>query len=133
MEVKEGIEKWSKEELIDLILCKADSDEGFRRLIYSKISNIGTDSLLIHKWNEVQENIISLSYEKYIDDQIEIDLIYESCYEIIRFLDENDASIDEMNMVLKMIRENMYYNEYGLDELMEDLADSLIKKIDATE
>lgn len=32
-EIKDGIENWSKDDLINLIIEKADSDHGFLRLI----------------------------------------------------------------------------------------------------
>ena len=64
--LKNDISTWSKDELIELIMQKADTDSGFYRLISLKIHNAGTDSILIHKWNTIQENVLSLSYEKNI-------------------------------------------------------------------
>lgn len=130
--LKNEISTWSKDELIALIMQKADTDAGFYRLISLKIHNAGTDSLLIHKWNAIQENVVYLSYEKYIDNQQEIAEIWNLCYEMIRFLDENSAAYNEMKDILQDILVHGYYDHVGCYDPMHDLADCLFKKLDTS-
>ncbi|MDO4189894.1 MAG: hypothetical protein Q4D29_12995 [Lachnospiraceae bacterium] len=127
--LKEVISTWSKDDLIDLIIMKADSDYGFYRHIALMIKNATTDSVLIHKWNEIQENLISLSYDRYIDDQQEIANIWEICEDIIQFLDENEAEQNEMKDILQDIIEHDYYADVSCDEPMGELAECLSEKL----
>jgi len=130
-EIKDGISDWSKDELINLIVEKADFDHGFLRLIKLRISSNNKDTTeLIRKWNKIKEYVISLSYEKYIDDQQEIADIWETCYEIIRFLDENDAFNVDMKNILEDILVNEYYDHVGCYYPMHELADVLFNKLD---
>lgn len=130
--LRSDISTWSKDELIDLIMQKADTDPGFYRLISLKIHNAGTDSILIHKWNTIQENILNLSYEKYIDDQVEISVIWQTCFEIIRFLEYNDVPHAEMKEILQDILMHGYYDHVGCYDPMYALADCLFNKLDTS-
>lgn len=130
--LKDDISTWSKDELINLIIAKADTDAGFYRLISLKIHNAGTDSVLIHKWNLIQENILSLSYKKYINDDIEISVIWQTCFEIMRFLECNDAPYGEMRDILQDILVHGYYDHVGCYEPMYALADCLFRKLDTS-
>ena len=125
--LRSDISTWSKDELIDLIMQKADTDSGFYRLISLKIHNAGTDSILIHKWN-----ILNLSYEKYIDDQVEISVIWQTCFEIIRFLEYNDVPHAEMKEILQDILMHGYYDHVGCYDPMYALADCLFNKLDTS-
>ena len=130
-EIKDGIQSWSKEDLINLIVEKADSDHGFLRLIKLRI-NSGSEatSKLKKRWNLIQENVLSLSYEKYIDDQQEIADIWELCYEIIRFLDENECEYDDLKVILQDILVNEYYDHVGCYDPMEELSKVLFDKLE---
>lgn len=131
-EIKDGIQSWSKEALINLIVEKADSDHGFLRLLKLRINSENeATSELKKKWNLIQENVLSLSYEKYIDDQVEIDTIYDACYEMIRFLDKYDCEYADMKAILQDILVNEYYDRVGCYFPMEELSKVLFKKLES--
>lgn len=130
--IKGELNAWSKEELVELITNKAETDPGFYRLISLKLHNMSTNSCLIKKWNMIQENILHLSYEKHIDDQQEIADIWQLCFEIIRFLDVSSAPYDEMKGILQDILLHGYYGNVGCYDPMYALADCLFNKLDTS-
>lgn len=75
-------------------------------------------------WNQVQEGIKWLSYEK-IDDQPEIEIIRNICEALIRIgtLEQEDWEVRK-NVLTDIIR-NKYYDYYSCGDVMEELAEKL--------
>lgn len=76
-------------------------------------------------WSQIQEGIKWLSYEKYIDDQPEIDEIQNICEALIRHGQLEQEDWDIRKKVLKDIIYNKYYDDYCCSDVMEELAKKL--------
>lgn len=130
--LKDEFSSWTKDELMDLIIEKAYADIGFyKTLLLMADSKKPETSKLMKIWNETEMYIIELSYEKYIDDQLEIELICDCCSLIMDYLDENDVNDGEMAYILCAIIDNGYYDEYGVYDAMKELSDKLKEKLDS--
>ncbi|MDD4439826.1 MAG: hypothetical protein PHS04_17600 [Tissierellia bacterium] len=87
--------------------------------IYNQIS------ILNSSWKQIQELIQWLSYEPYIDDQLEIDQIWNICEALVRHLKNNSESWDIRKRVLQDIVDNDGYDYYGCIDPMTDLLEVL--------
>lgn len=76
-------------------------------------------------WQSIIERIRWLSYERYIDDQLEIDEIYEICEAQLQSGRLGQESWENRRSVLKDIIKNDYFDKYGCSDIMEKLADQL--------
>lgn len=82
-------------------------------------------SILNSCWKQIQELIQWLSYESYIDDQLEIEEIWKICEALVRHLKENQESWDIRKQVLQDIVDNSGYDYYGCYDPMIDLLEVL--------
>ena len=83
-------------------------------------------SALEKLWKEsVMYNISKLSRYSYIDDQIEIEIIWNDIEEYIKSRKITDESWATRERILKEIIENDYYDDYGVADSMMDLMDAL--------
>lgn len=88
---------------------------------------VDPDSEICEHWKIIKEQIVSLSYEPYIDDQLEIDTVWEECRQMVDFLQNHDIEFALKRNLLKTIVDNGYYDEYGCYDPMHDLSRALCK------
>ena len=83
--------------------------------------NAPEGSYLEQKWKEIEDSLFDLSLEPYIDDQLEIDVIWHICEEIIKSgrLQEEPWKVREE--IIQKITDNEYYDQYGVCDPMIDL------------
>ncbi|MEE3462073.1 MAG: hypothetical protein VZR00_09360 [Lachnospiraceae bacterium] len=81
-------------------------------------------------WNEIQVEIESLSHEAYIDDQIQIDVIWDMSEKAVKYLKKNEEPWELRFQILQDIIDNDYYDYYGVLDPMEDLIKALCKNDD---
>lgn len=93
-------------------------------IAYEKSVPLG--SYLEEQWKEIKRLIERLKYEPYIDDQIEIEMIYEICEDMINSNKLKDESWEIRRRVIKSIIGGEYYDYYGVVDPMEDLFEALI-------
>lgn len=82
-------------------------------------------SILGSSWAQIQEVIKSLSFQAYIDDQPEIDEIWDICAALVKYLKKHQESRKIRKRVLQDIIENEYYDYYGCYDPMEELVEAL--------
>ena len=70
------------------------------------------ESYLEQKWKDIEDLLYDLSREPYIDDQLEIDVIWNICEELMWKVREE---------IIQKITDNEYYDEYGVSDPMMDL------------
>ena len=102
--------------------------DDLRKLLVEKESDKGQNirkSVLESSWKQIHELIKSLSYERYIDDQLEIDEIWKICAAIVKYMKDNVEPWELRKIVLNDIIENEYYDYYGCSDPMENLLDVL--------
>ena len=112
-EIKEKLTR-SNELLIDIRM---------RCLERKKIKQM--KSFLEDSWNDVCEVVEWLKFEKYIDDQPEIDTVLEICKELVQ---SDEIQYDDRQLrkkVLTDIVEHDYYDYLGASDIMEKLAEKL--------
>ncbi|WP_416328870.1 hypothetical protein [[Clostridium] innocuum] len=83
------------------------------------------ESLLEDRWNDVCEVVEWLSFEKYIDDQPEIDTVLEICEELVQ---SDEIQYDDWQLRKKVITdivEHDYYDCLGASDIMDELAEKL--------
>ncbi len=82
-------------------------------------------SVLEASWKQIGELLTQLSYEAYIDDQLEISEIWKICEALIRRerFDQEDWTL--RRRILEDMASNDFYNEYGCCDPMWDLAKKL--------
>lgn len=83
------------------------------------------ESILENSWNDVCEVVEWLKFEKYIDDQPEIDTVLEICEELVQ---SDEIQYDDWQLrkkVLTDIVEHDYYDCLGASDIMEELAEKL--------
>lgn len=127
-ELEKLLEKQDKEELISFIMEKVYQDAGYAQLVKIKYDKPEEISYLEEQWREIQQLYLQLSYEPYIDDQLEIDEVWEILEELVKYLNENDEEQALMKEIATLIEENDYYDEYGCNDPMEMLYNALKKK-----
>ncbi len=89
------------------------------------------ETQLVELWKEIKDNLRSLSYEPYLDDQVEFDMIWEASEEMVKILNENDEISESFRRnLIRSIGENDYYHELDCDDPMQTLAYALCKTDD---
>lgn len=74
---------------------------------------------------QIKEGIKWLIYEKYIDDQLEIDEIQDICKALIRHGQLGQEDWIVRKKVLNDIIHNRYYEYYNCGDIMKELAEKL--------
>lgn len=82
-------------------------------------------SFLRGSWKQISELLKALSYEPYIDDQWQIEEIWNICQALIKRGRFEEEPWDVKEQILRKIYENGLYNEYGCYDPMNDLAEAL--------
>lgn len=82
-------------------------------------------SILKSSWKQIQELLQWLSYERYIDDQVEIEEIWNICEALVRHLKENQEPWPIRKKVLLNIIQNDNYDYYSCSDPMKDLSEVL--------
>ena len=83
-------------------------------------------SYLEEQWTEIERLIENLRYEPYIDDQVEIDEIWDICDKMIKSGELKNESWKTRERVIKSIIEDEYYDYYGVSDPMKDLFKALM-------
>ena len=83
-------------------------------------------SYLEGQWAEIKRLIEKLKYEPYIDDQFEIEEIWDICEEMIKSGKLKKESWPVRRRVLKSIIGGGYYDYYGVYDPMKDLFQALM-------
>lgn len=114
-------------ELFD-ILPLSEKEQIVRRMnrIIEKERQSPPSTFLQNAWQDIQRNIAYLSYEPYIDDQVQIEMIWETCDEIVNSKILSKESWDTRQSVLLDIIKNDYYDYYGCYDPMHDLLPALL-------
>ncbi len=82
-------------------------------------------SFLQGSWKQIKELLRELSYEPYIDDQIEIDEIWKICEALIKRGRFDEESWKVKEEILTEIYKNYFYDAYGCYNPMEDLSNAI--------
>lgn len=104
-----------KEELLDYLKSDIEAAKAAPKKTY-----------LEEQWAEIKRLIESLKYEPYIDDQFEIEEIWDICEEMIRSGRLKKEPWEIRRRVLKSIIGGEYYDYYGVVDPMEDLFKALM-------
>ena len=83
-------------------------------------------SYLEEQWAEIKRLIEKLKYEPYIDDQFEIEEIWDICEEMIKSGKLKKEPWPVRRRVLKSIIGGEYYDYYGVYDPMKDLFKALM-------
>ena len=76
---------------------------------------------LEEQWAEIRRLMKSLDYEPYIDDQVEIEEIWNICEDLIKSGKIAETSWDIRRSILQEIIQGEYFDEYGVIDPMKDL------------
>lgn len=76
-------------------------------------------------WKEIQRNIKMLSFYSYIDDQIEITMIWDICEDLIKSDVLKNEAWDLKEKILKEIIQNDFFDYYSIFDPMKDLMEAL--------
>ena len=90
------------------------------------MKNVPKKSYLEDNWAEIKRLMNVLRHEPYIDDQIEIEEIWNICEEMISGGRLADEPWKVRKRVIKSIVGGEYYDEYGIYDPMKDLFGALI-------
>lgn len=83
-------------------------------------------SYLEEQWDEIERQIETLKYEPYIDDQLEIDEIWNICEKIIKSGKLKKEPWQIRRRVIKSIIGGEYYDYYGVSDPMRELFQALM-------
>ena len=83
-------------------------------------------SYLEEQWAEITRLIETLKYEPYIDDQVEIEEIWDICEEMIKSGKLKNEPWEIRRRVIKEIIDGEYYDNYGVCDPMSDLFQALM-------
>ena len=78
-------------------------------------------SYLEQKWKEIEDSLYDLSLEPYIDDQLEIDVIWNICDELIKGGHLQAEEWEVRERIIQKITDNEYFDQYGVCDPMMDL------------
>ena len=94
-------------------------------------------SYLEEQWTEIMRLIEVLKYEPYIDDQFEIELIWNMCEDLIRSGKLKKEPWEIRRRVIESIISGEYYDYFGVCDPMKDLFNALMftpeEKIEAAD
>lgn len=82
-------------------------------------------SFLRGTWSQIMDLIAVLKREKYIDDQLEIDEIWDIVKALIKRGGFDKEPWEVREFILKEIYDNDYYDYYGVGDPMNDLAEAI--------
>lgn len=130
-EAEEALEKRLKADRYDIRRYKDESHIAHIRKIiedlkkYNENKKKDQPSFLNGTWKQISNLLRSLSYEPYIDDQVEIDEIWKICDALIKRgkFDQEPWEIKEK--ILKEIYRNDFYDAYGCYDPMMALTKAL--------
>lgn len=88
--------------------------------------NAPPKSYLEENWNEIIRLIECLSYEPYIDDQLEIEEIWEIVEKVIKSRKLKKETSETRKEIITDIIENDFYDYYCVTDPMKDLIRALI-------
>lgn len=94
--------------------------------IHSVKKSLPKKSYLEKKWEEIEELMEELELEPYIDDQVEIELIWNLSEEIIKSGRLKGESWDIRRRIIRDIAQNDYYDCYGVYDPMENLMKAML-------
>ena len=83
-------------------------------------------SFLESQWAEIENLLYDLSREPYIDDQWEIEEIWNICEALIKSGKLKEESWETRKHIMGLIIENEYYDYYGVHDPTEELLQALI-------
>lgn len=116
---------YEKYQMIEVVeRYKEILDDIHLNCIENVLDESDTNDNLTSSWECIQENIRWLSYEPYIDDQVELEEIEEICQLLIEKGNLGDEDWDLRKTILQNIVENNYYDCY-CDNAMLKLAEHL--------
>ncbi|MBQ9289072.1 MAG: hypothetical protein IJ210_03060 [Clostridia bacterium] len=78
-------------------------------------------SFLEEAWEEIERQMYDLSYERYIDDQVQIDEIWKICGQLVQSGKLKDEPWDLRKRILAEIIEGQFFAHYGVYDPMEEL------------
>lgn len=87
--------------------------------------NAPQKSYLEEAWTEIQINIKALSYYEYVDAQIEIDIIWDTCEELMQSGKLKDEQWSLRERILSEIIEADFFEYYDVSDPMMDLMKAL--------
>lgn len=95
------------------------------RIIIEAEKNSPPKSYLEEQWDEIRRQMKSLDFEPYIDDQVEIDIIWDICKELIGSGKiKNEEWLIRKRIVTEII-DGEFFDYYGVFDPMEDLFSAL--------
>lgn len=80
---------------------------------------------LEENWQEIRRLMKKLDYEPYIDDQYEIEEIWDICEELIKSGRIGESSWESREEILSEITEGEFFDWYGVYDPMNDLFEAL--------
>ncbi len=135
-QVREQLEIMSEEEKDLWILTRAESVEESEQYdflislmnMWGKINgsvSVSDQEILVSvlemSWNRIVELVEQLNYYRYIDDQLEIDEIWEICEMLVNQIDFSQEDWCLRRKILRDMVENTYYDYYGCSDPMYNL------------
>lgn len=78
-------------------------------------------SFLEEQWDEIQGNLNILKNEPYIDDQVELDFIWDICENLIQSDKLKEETWETRKQILSEIIRNAFYEEYSVYDPIHDL------------
>lgn len=103
-----------KEDLLKKLTAMTDAER-----------NAPKKSYLEEAWADIQRELKALSLYPYIDDQLEIDVIWDICEEVIKSGKIKDESWNCRKRILSEIIKGDYFDYYGVSDPMKDLMAAL--------
>jgi len=85
-------------------------------------------SMLASSWKQIGDLLEQLSYEPYIDDQVEIEEVWDICAALIKNDEFEKEDWELRKTILSDIIKNDYYDEYGCCDSMLELSKRICTK-----
>lgn len=98
--------------------------EELRLMIHTE-KNAPEKSYLEEEWDEIGHLLKTLEYEPYIDDQLEIDEIWNICDKLVKERKLKEESWELRKKILSEIIVGEYFDHYGVYDPMKDLFSAL--------
>ena len=114
-------------EMLDTLTLKQKEElsEYLNNLIEAE-RNAPPKSYLEEQWDEIIRLIECLSYEPYIDDQLEIEEVWDIVENVIKSKKLKNETLETRMEIITDIIENDFYDYYGVYDPMNDLIRTLI-------